>query len=266
MKKFNNQILAGTRLDSQGEKIPKEVLDNFAMRYSNSTMPLNQEHDLSLDVAGHVENLRVVSDPDIQGEWCLVGDVVCDSSLIKNFLGGFSISFLEILKKSNKSAEFYLYLPHPYYKDDLFLDELFEEGYVSVGRWAKKSGDPVSIALIGFSSFVAFLIKPVWDDLYKTQIAPKIYDFFNRKFKKLKDKNITIQLVQKVKYGNRYLDIYFLPIPGKEEACFNLEAVAEGMRIAHSTIVSIDFELISYSKIFLKFDEEKKSYIVLRCE
>jgi hypothetical protein len=47
MKTIPNQVLAGTRLDSQGERNTKEVLDSFATLYAGKRMPLNPTKGVS---------------------------------------------------------------------------------------------------------------------------------------------------------------------------------------------------------------------------
>jgi hypothetical protein len=207
MQTIKDQTLAGTRIDSQGERNSKKVLESFAQQYAGKRMPLNQQHDLSLKSPGYVENLRVVPDAGSPGDWSLVGDMSFDAESLQDAMGGFSISFLEVLRQSKSKDLFHIYLPFPYYRDERLLDDLFEEGYSSVGRWAKKAVDPATVGLIGAA--LIFLFKPVWEDLYKTQIAPHIYEFFTRKFGKLKEKKIDVQVVQHVVYNNFEIQVFF---------------------------------------------------------
>jgi hypothetical protein len=193
VKVIKGQILAGTRVDSHGERVPKAVLDSFAEQYAGKRMPLNQQHDLSLVSPGFVENLRVVPDERNRGDWSLVGDVSYDGESVQSAIGGFSISFLEIFRRSEAQELFFVYLSYPHYNDAALVDELFEDGFVSVGRWAKKAADPVTVGLVGAAA--VFFLKPVWEDLYKTQIAPHVYRFFSEKFAKLREKSIPVNFV-----------------------------------------------------------------------
>lgn len=264
MQTIRNQTLAGTRVDSQGERNPKEVLDSFARQYSGKRMPLNQQHDLSLKSPGFVENLRVVPDEGSLGDWSLVGDVSFDSGTLQEAMGGFSISFLEVLRRSNSQDMFHIYLPYPHYRDQQFLDELFEEGYSSVGRWAKKAADPATVALIG-ATFV-FFIKPIWEDLYKTQIAPHIYDFFKRKMGRLKEKKIDAQLVQYVVYNNFEIQVLLLPTRGSEEKCFDVESTTTAMKLVHEQLTSQPENSTPPSKIFLRYDDSANTFRIHRIE
>lgn len=264
MQTIKNQTLAGTRVDSQGERNPKEVLDSFAQQYAGRRMPLNQQHDLSLKSPGYVENLRVVPDESSPGDWSLVGEVSFDSGTLQEAMGGFSISFLEVLRRSESQDLFHIYLPFPHYRDQQLLDDLFEEGYSSVGRWAKKAADPATVGLIG-ATFI-FLIKPVWEDLYKTQIAPHIYEFFKRKFGKLKEKKIDAQLVQYVEYNNYEIQVLLLPSRGHEEECFAVESTTAAMKLVHERLTSLPVDSTPPSKIFLQFDDGANGFKIHRIE
>jgi hypothetical protein len=264
MQTIKNQTLAGTRVDSQGERNPKEVLDSFAQQYAGKRMPLNQQHDLSLKSPGYVENLRVVPDEESPGDWRLVGDVSFDRGTLQEAMGGFSISFLEVLRRSKSQDLFHIYLPFPHYRDEKLLNDFFEEGYSSVGRWAKKAADPTTIGLIG-ATFI-FFIKPVWEDLYKTQIAPHIYEFFKRKMGKLKEKKIDPQLVQYVVYNNFEIQVLLLPVRGREEECFAVDSTNAAMKLVHEQLTSLPENSNPPSKIFLQYDGAASTFKIHRIE
>lgn len=264
MQKIKNQTLAGTRVDSQGERNPKEVLDSFAQQYAGKRMPLNQQHDLSLTSPGYVDNLRVVPDEDSPGDWSLIGDVTFDKGTLLEAMGGFSISFLEVLRRSESQELFRIYLPFPYYRDQQLIDDLFEEGYSSVGRWAKKAADPTTVGLIGAT--LIFFIKPVWEDLYKTQIAPHIYDFFKRKMGKLKEKKIEAQLVQYVVYNNYEIQILLLPAHGREEECFAVDSTTTAMKLIHDQLILLPDNSTPPSKIILRYDDGANVFKIHRIE
>lgn len=264
MKIIKNQILAGTRLDSQGERNPKEVLDSFCAMYTGKRMPMNQQHDLTLKSPGYIENLRVVPDEGSPGDWSLIGDVHYDGKSLQTVMGGFSISFLEIIQRSQTQDLFHVYLPYPHYNDSALVDNLFEEGFVSVGRWAKKAADPVIMALIG--GVIVFIMKPVWEDLYKTQIAPHIYRFFTEKFGTLREKKIETQFVQHVEYNNYEIQVLLIPAHGSEEMSFSVDATTQAMALVHQRLTSLSPDSQMASKVFLQFDEKTNSYGIYRIE
>lgn len=264
MNIIKNQILASTCLDSQGERNSKDVLESFCAQYAGKRMPMNQQHNLTLTSPGYIENLRVVSDKDSPGEWLLVGDVCYDGELLQDAMGGFSISFLEVIRRGESQDLFHVYLPFPHYKDSELVDELFEDGFVSVGRWAKKAADPATVALIG--GIIVFIIKPVWDDLYKTQIAPHIYRFFSKKFCKLREKKIDAQFVQYVQYNNYEIQVLLIPARGSEEKSFAIDATTQAMALVHQHLTTLPTDTLMASKVFLQFDENTNAYKIYRIE
>lgn len=264
MKTIANQTLAGTRLDLQGERNTKEALESFAAYYADKRMPLNQQHDLLLKSPGYVENLRVVPDERSPGDWALIGDVHYESESLEIPVGGFSISFLEVFRRGQSQELFNVYLPYPYYNDSELVEEVFEEGLISVGRWVKKAVDPATTALVGGA--ILFIMKPVWEDLYKTQIAPHIYKFFAGKFKKLKEKNITANFVQHVLHNDHEIQVLLIPSCGKEEHCFSVEQTNAAMFLVHTRLTSQAPAAIPASKIFLQFDDEANCYVLYRIE
>jgi hypothetical protein len=208
--------------------------------------------------------LCVIPDKSSPGDWSLVGDVHYDGESLQVAMGGFSISFLEIIRGSQFQDLFHIYLPYPHYKDSALVDELFEDGFISVGRWAKKAADPVTVALSG--SAIVFIMKPVWEDLYKTQIAPHIYKFFSKKFRKLQEKKIDVQFVQHVEYNNYEIQILLIPARGFEEKSFTIDATTQAMALVHQWLTFLPAGTEMASKIFLEFDENTNTYSIYRIE
>ena len=264
MKIINNQILASTQRDSQGECTPKKVLESFCTMYSGKRMPMNQQHDLTLKSPGYIENLRVVPAEDNPSDWYLIGNVHYDGESLQSAMGGFSISFLEIIHGSQTKDLFHVYLPYPHYNDLALVDNLFEEGFVSVGRWAKKAADPITMALIG--GVLVFIMKPVWEDLYKTQIAPHIYRFFSEKIGQLRERKIETQFVQHVEYNNYEIQVLLIPAHGYEEISFSVDVTSQAMALVHQKLISLTQDSQMASKLFLQFDEKTNSYIIYRIE
>jgi hypothetical protein len=259
-----NQILAGTRIDSHGERNTKELLESFCTLYAGKRMPMNQHHDLTLNSPGYIENLRIVPDKDSPDDWSLIGDAHYDGELLQNPMGGFSISFLEVLRHSQSQNLFNIYLPYPHYNDIELVDELFEEGFLSVGRWAKKSADPSTVALMGGT--IVFILKPVWEDLYKTQIAPHVYRFFSTKFGKLREREMDIQFLQHVIYNDYDVQVMLIPARGYEEMSFDVEATSQAIKLVHQMISTQPTEAQKVSKVFLQFDEKSNRYSIYRIE
>ena len=264
MKTIHNQILASTHIDSHGERNTKEILESFCSMYDAKRMPMNQQHDLKLKSPGYIENLRLVPDKDGSDNWSLIGDVYYEGDSLQNVMGGFSISFLEVLRRSHSNNLFDIYLPYPHYKDNTLVDELFEEGLVSVGRWAKKAADPNSVALV--VGIMVFILKPVWEDLYKTQFAPHIYKFFSTKFGKLRERKVDVQFIQQVVYNDYDIQVLLIPASGYEEMSFDIEATSQAIELVHQMLTTLPPEALKVSKVFLQFDENSNTYSIYRIE
>jgi hypothetical protein len=53
MEQIIGQILAGTQLDLQGEKLSKAFLDEFCQYTDAVKSPLHQHHDMSKKIVGY---------------------------------------------------------------------------------------------------------------------------------------------------------------------------------------------------------------------
>lgn len=264
MPTIPNQVLAGTRVDAHGERNQVDWLHRFADMYSGRRMPLNQAHDLSLGSPGYVENLRVVPDDSSPGDWSLVGDVYFEREGLVIPVGGFSISFLEVLKRSESQDLFHVYLPYPHYNDLHLIDEVFSEGFVSVGRWAKKAADPNTIALVGAVVIAAF--TPVWDHAYKTLIAPHVERFFTQRFAAMRSRGIHADFIQYISYEGREVQALFIPLRGREEHCFRIEKTTSAMLSIHEYLISLDRNHVPLSKVYMKFSASDDRFEFFRFE
>jgi hypothetical protein len=259
-----NQVLAGTRIDAHGERNQVDWLHQIATMYSGRRMPLNQAHDLSLGSPGYVENLRVVADEASPGDWSLVGDVYFEREGLSIPVGGFSISFLEVLKRSDSQDLLHVYLPFPHYNDQKLLDEVFSEGFVSVGRWAKKAADPNTIALVGAVVIATF--APVWDHAYKTLIAPHVERFFTERFGTLRGRGIHADFIQYINYEGHEVQAILIPLRGREEHCFGIEKTSGAMFSIHAHLISLDKNHVPLSKVYMKFNSSRDQFEFFRFE
>lgn len=264
METIPNQILGGTRLDGQGERVPKEVLQDFATANAGRRMPLNQRHDMKLGSTGFVENIRLVPDEGSPGDWSLVGDVSYDPQTTEFPVGGFSISFATVVRPSNTGESFVVYLPFPHHNDPTLVEQVFEEGYVSVGRLAAKEFAPATVALI--VATVSFVARPVWDNFYKTTIAPKVSSLFRGRFKLLRERGIAADFMQTFEYEGNVIKVRFLPLRGKEEHCFSIEKTSSAMFMVHEYTVALDRNHIPVEMVFLTFDEMADKFVFSRVQ
>lgn len=249
-------------MDRQGEKLTYEFLDNFCNNFKGKRIPLNQQHDLRRNTIGYAENLRLekVGSSD---EWRLIGDLFVDLANLEIAVGGFSISGIEEIKYKN-NPDFLLYIPFPYYNDTELLESLSESNKINLGKWIKKNSTPESWALFG--SAVVFALTPLWDDFYKTVVAPKIKQFISDELPKLTKKGIGLQHVQIVDYRGCEVEIRFIGERGREKECYSSSIMRHSISMAKDILDSTFSESDPVSRIVLYYDKNSKSYFIHRIE
>lgn len=240
MPKWSNlkeQILAGTLEDKQGETNSKEFLLSLCDSFNaKKRTPLNQEHDMSLDSVGYIENFKVIQSKTNKNEWNLVGDVYFHDVDINEALKGFSYSATVDIKGDAGNKKLGIYLPFPMYNNTPLIDELLttSDGVV-VGAWKKKAADPVSCALI--ISFALYLTAPAYTNYWNNEISPLL----TRLFKKL-GKDQTAEYVQTGEgHNGETFGMYFIPIKGEEKKCLALNEVLQGIDLTYKYIEDDEF-------------------------
>lgn len=263
MELIRNQILGGTSIDRQGEKLTYEFLNDFCNTFKGKPIPLNQQHDLGLNTVGYAENLRLEKIGDSDKEWNLIGDLFVERANLEIVVGGFSISGVEALK-SEDNPDFLLYIPFPYYNDAELLESLSKSNKINLGKWIKKNNDPESWAI--FAATVVFVLTPVWDDFYKTIIAPKIKKFVYEEFPKLKKKGVGLQHVQIVDYRGCEIEIRFIGERGREKECYSSSTIRNSISMIKNEFDSTFSVSNPVVRIVLCYDKDSKSYFIHRIE
>lgn len=264
MHTYKSQTLASTNVDSQGEKLTKEFLESALKLMGSARFPLHQHHDMSLPVLGFVEKPRVLPDPDHPGEWKLVGDVTVEPDDLEEALGGFSISATELIIESDEPVAL-IYLPFPHYNNTELVEALAENGYVSVGKWIKKAADPSIWMIIG--SAVVLLVTPVWDDIYKQKIAPKLGEIINRCLHRTQAEGLFTELLQVVELNGSRVEVRLIPAKHKQAYCLRAEAIEQGMAAAID-FLSRDQKTLSVgvNRLIVYFDDTADRYKLHRAE
>ena len=263
MEFIQNQILGGTSIDRQGEKLTYEFLNDFCNTFKGKRMPLNQQHDLGLKTIGYAENLRLEKFGNSDKEWSLIGDLFVDRDNLEIAVVGFSISGVEEIKSEN-NPDFLLYIPFPYYNDAELLESLSESHKINLGKWIKKNNTPESWAI--FTAAVAFAITPVWDDFYKTVIAPKIKKFVSEELPKLAKKGVGLHHAQIVDYRGCEIEIRFIGEWGREKECYSLNIMRNAISMVKHELDATFSTSDPISRIVLCYNKDSKSYFVHRIE
>lgn len=264
MQTFRDQPLASTNLDSQGERLSRDFLEKSCAHMKGKRFPVHQQHDMSKPVAGYIENVKLVSDPAHPGEWQLVGDVFVDIGSVSDVLGGFSIAGTEIMRRSS-SATALIYVPFPHYNDPELIALLESDPDLNVGKWIKKAAEPIGWVVLG--SVIAFLVTPIWDDVYKRKIAPRIDALIERLIPILRQKNLAAELAQIVLFNGKEVEIRIIPIRGKEESCLGSAQVHQGLKdVVAFLLCDGKARDIGVQRVVIFFDESLASYRVHRIE
>jgi len=234
LKKILCQTIGSTHRDSQGEKLPKEILEHIC-KLRQGRSPISQEHKPEKRSIGYMDNFRVVPDPKASGEWFLIADVYFteEPDDIDIDLGGFSWSITKIIPEysAKGTCNYGIYLPFPFYNDKDLLNSLHEDESLSLGRWYKKSADPATVALL--AGFVLFVLSPAWGKFFDSTIWPNIKKLCKR-IPELRNKGIQrFDFVQISKINSHQVSIHFIPEANKEEACFNKAKIKNGLNTVY---------------------------------
>lgn len=235
-KELKRQVLAGTKVDSQGERNTKEFLVRLCESFnSKDRLPLNQRHDMSLDHAGYIDNFNVVPAGDQENEWNLIGDVHFHDMEIDEALNGFSYSVVEDLEGSNDNRMVGVYVPYPYYQDKEVLKDLAatSPGIVS-GAWRKKAADPGTVSLI--ISFALFVTAPAYTNFWNEKISPLL----SKLLKKLSDGHSAQYVQTSEGPQGEVFGIYFIPESGNELECLTFQLIMDGIEMVKAYVAADD--------------------------
>lgn len=145
-----NQKIAGTGLDSQGERLALDDLMAYRDYCEGKRVPLHQKHSMSDPTLGYIENVRLIQDGSDGESWSVIGDVVITQGALPDGLKGFSISFTAPLVEV-EDPEFLLYIPYPHYNDAQFVADLASDSRLKIGKWIKKSAEVSDLAIFGLT-------------------------------------------------------------------------------------------------------------------
>lgn len=264
MRKYENQIIGGTLEDAQGEKLSKEFLQRFCSHVGGKRIPLHQQHNMAKKTAGFIENLRLVPDTEIFGEWRLVCDVSIEEGDVEDLIGGFSISGTEELRWSS-TATALMYLPFPHYNDADLVAALCSDTDLNVGKWIQKQADPTTWVVLG--SVIAFAVTPMWDDVYKRKIAPRLDELMEKYRKPLNARGLSLELVQIVIFKDTEVEVRIIPARGDQATGLQTEVIQAGLqRVVEFLSEDVKANNIGVNRIVIFYDEGKAAYVLHRIE
>lgn len=262
ISKILNQTIGSTNEDSQGEKIPKIILEELCQP---GRSPIHQNHQPERRPIGYIENRRLIPDKKHPGEWILKGDVYYTSEPqdIRLDQGGFSWSMTKINKKySVKDSKYALYLPYPFYKNEKLLNSLAKlDKNLSLGYWYKKSADPKQISLL--VSFTLFAFGPAYAKFFNNILWPKIKEIL-RNIIKIRETGIArVDFVQVAQINGHQTNVYFIPDLNNEEKCFEKVKIKNAFDLIYKHALK-DSKGINpgYLTIKLHWDQNIQEYFI----
>lgn len=264
-RKHLDQIIAGTRVDGHGEKVSKEFFEKMISHYP-PRMPLNQQHDMRKETLGCLENFRIVPSASEAGEWDVIADIYITSDDIDDALKGFSFSATETIGGNTSSPLCYVHLPFPLYKDEKFIADLIDsDDDLLVGKWIKKSIDPVTIGLV--ATGIALFLSPEWDIQYKSHVRPAMIKLLGH-IPKLLEKEVSPDLVQHVVgHLDETIKVYFVPDRGDVIGSYQEHHILQAIRVVKDYL-SVDAKAkikgVEMAKLY--FDKSKNLYILFHIQ
>lgn len=259
------QRVASTNIDLVGERLSRSFLEKYAHALKGRRLPLDDKHDMARPTVGFVENFRLESDAQNPGEWVLLADVQIEDGLALEDYGGFSISGIEMIYEP-EGADARFLLSYPYYSDQQLVSELCDISALDVGKWIRKGADDFQWGVL-FGSLLAFVVTPIWDDLYKRKIAPRIDELLEIYLARLQPKGVGAEVVQQVVFKNSTIEVRFIPERGSEATCLRSEAIATGLkRVVEFLTKDRKSSDVGVRRIVVFFHRGKSGYELHRIE
>lgn len=209
MRTILAQRVASTNVDRVGERLSKSFLEKYANAMRGNRQPLHDKHDMTRPTVGFVENFRLEADDQNSGEWVLIADLYIDDGIALDDYGGFSISGVEMIHEP-EDADARLLIAYPHYSDQVLINELCKLSALDVGKWIRKGTEEFQWGVL-FGSLLTIVVTPIWEDLYKRKIAPRIEELLEIYLVRLQQRGVGAEVVQQVIFKNSRIEVRFIP-------------------------------------------------------
>ncbi len=265
MRTILAQQIASTHVDRNGERLSKVFLYEYAAAMAGSRHPLHDQHDMSRPTVGYVENHRVEPDPESPSDWVLLADVHLNADVALEVYGGFSISGVEMIREP-VAADARLLLAYPHYKNAELLEVLSSDERLALGKWIKKAAGDFEWGVL-FGSVLTFVVTPIWDDIYKRKIAPRVDELLQLYLRKIQPQGIGAELVQPLEFRGRPVEVRFIPERRMEAICLRSDSVLAGLRLVVDFLKSDrKSNDVGVRRIVVFYDSAKSGYSLHRIE
>jgi hypothetical protein len=258
---IEGQVIATTNEDSHGERYDKAYLEEMLAALPART-PINRHHDVSKPSIGYFKNFRLAELPS--GEWAIVADVYAETTDAFEGSGGFSWSSTEPFRQNSDTPGIGIYIPWPFYNDHELVDSLLaQEQEVAVGKWVKKSLDPVALALV--SPFIIMLLEPFWHKVVNEYIWPRL-EAQLPKIRELWARRVASDLLFQFKdaESEKYIQVYVATERGEPGASFSEDKLQQGLQDVYSRARAlIEKEGVHPARMNLLWNPESQSYRIV---
>lgn len=161
-----------------------------------------------------------------------------------------------------------IFLPYPHYDNDSLIDNLAADPKLTIGRWVKKSVGAIEVAVAALiSQYLLFILRPAWDDYYRSNIAPSIKRFLKTNMGRLKDEGVSLEYLQFVEYESQQIEVRFILVNGYEERCLAPDLIIQGATRALERLESDPrASQLGVTRVILVCSPDVREYSVKRVE
>ena len=136
---------------------------------------------------------------------------------------------------------------------------------MTVGKWIKKGAEPIAWAVLG--SVIAFVVTPIWDDIYKRKIAPRLDELIKNYREPLNAKGVKIELIQIVLFKDAAVEVRIVPTKGDQVTCLQTEIVQAGLqKVVVFLQADVKANSVGVKRIVIFYDDGKAAYLLHRVE
>ncbi|MGK0155931.1 MAG: hypothetical protein ACI9SE_002898 [Neolewinella sp.] len=176
---------------------------------------------------------------------------------------GFSWSRNVDIEANDDAPLVSVYFPYPAYNDEQLLSELLAQPIkLQVGKWLKKSADPVSTVLM----VIQIMLTPEAQELFRTRVYP-LFEQILPYVQSLWDRALGTKVILQFQHeSGAQTNVMFMPAP-ESVASMAENVLQRGLTAASRFAVGELNQKQRHPKlIVMQFDTVTQSYFLLSCE
>jgi hypothetical protein len=165
-----------------------------------------------------------------------------------------------------EDADARLLIAYPHYSDQELINELCNLSALDVGKWIRKGAEEFQWGVL-FGSLLTIAVTPIWDDLYKRKIAPRIDELLEIYLARLQPKGVGAEVIQQVVFKDSRIEVRFIPERGYEATCLRSELISTGLkRVIEFLTTDRKSSEVGVRRIVVFFHRGKSGYELHRIE